>query len=288
MRVRRYRVWLEDDEVVVSLAPGQGLSRRSQRCERALPHRGVQPAGGEVDGEQADDLGRAGEGGRPARPGPARTRRPPRRDRPARSGRARPEAPAATGSSIRCAATSRSSATARSRAGRSSAANRIRTKPDAGSVNVRPSHEPTPTIRGPAASATTRAPTAPSGTASITVSPSSAASAARCGPARSASGGSTPRASAAMLGPTVQPPPSRRAAPTSASVASTRVTVARGSPVSRATPATDAPGCSARHSSTWNARRIDSLRPAPAKERNSSAKGADSNLTRREAPAGAV
>ena len=79
--------------------PGQGLSRRSQRCERALPHRGVQPVRGKVDGQQADRSGRARGAGRPARPVPARTRRPPRRDRPSRSGRARPEAPAATGSS---------------------------------------------------------------------------------------------------------------------------------------------------------------------------------------------
>ena len=69
-------------------------------------------------------------------------------------------------------ATKRSPATARRRASGSSAASRSRTKPEAGSSSVRPSHEPTPTIRGPSASATTRAPAGPSGTASITVSPS--------------------------------------------------------------------------------------------------------------------
>ena len=153
----------------------------------------------------------------------------------------------------------------------------MRTKPEAGSSTVRPSHEPTPTMRAPATSATMRAPAAPTGSASITVSPSSAASPARTGPARSASGGSTARASRATRGPSRQPPPARTAASSSASEASTRVTVARGSPVARATAATEAPGSSARRSSTWNARRIDWVRPAPASCGDSSAKATDSS-----------
>ena len=107
------------------------------------------------------------------------------------------------------------------RAGRSSAARRIRTKPDAGSVSVRPSHEPTPTIRGPAclgddarAGGARRAPRASPSRRARPRAPRAP------GAARSASGAidaARERGDAAAR--RRQPAPSRRAAPTSASVA---------------------------------------------------------------------
>ena len=146
MRVRRYRVWLEDDEIVVSLAPGQGLSRRAQRCERALAHRGVEPAGGEVDGQHADEPAVAA-AERDGQPGEALLELVDHlgvtvaRD-PVELGQQRAAAAriVARGMRRRGAARPR---LARRPAG-SSAARRSRTKPEAGSVSVRPSHEPTP------------------------------------------------------------------------------------------------------------------------------------------------
>ena len=280
MRVRRYRVVARGRRGRRVAGAGQGLSRRPQRCERALPHRGVQPAGGEVDGQQAGDLVAAAEGdGQPGEallvlvdhlgvtglrdPVELGQKRPPRPDR--RSG-------------------VRDQAQLRHRSLPGRPVERRQSHPDEARRRVGQASGPATSRRAPSGvppprrpPARPRRPRAPRASPSRPARPRAPRDE---GPARSASGGSMPRASAAMPGPTVQPPPSRRAAPTSASVASTRVTVARGSPVARATPATEAPGCSERHSSTWKARRIDSLRPAPAKERNSSVKGADSNPRR--------